>query len=511
MNPDVKIRISALDQSKAAFASVEKKLTGLERKTQGFQNKIQDLQPAFRKMAAIGTAAFAGVTFAAGKAIQEAGKAEKISQNFENTFGESADVIDSFITDFGSKFAFIESEMKSGANSIGFQLNAMGGVGKEAAEEITTSLLTAAGGLSDFFGETVSVERAANAMAKALAGNKQSLVDMGYNVLDEDINDLAESMGYAAGEMTKVQEAQVLTKLIMDQTQGSIAGLDESMNTYTGQQRALRKATIEVSQTIGETLLPLMTDIMEKITPVIEKVTAWVSENEELTKKIIIATAAVAGIVAVVGALGMVLIPLIASFKAVAIVIAVLASPIGIIIALLGVIAVTFGSLALNWRENWETIKWATGIAVDWIGKKLNIAKGFLKDFVNFFIGVGEGMANSWVNAINTIIKALNTIQVSIPDWVPRIGGSSFGINIPEVPEVKIPRLAEGGIVTRSILANVGEAGPEAVIPLDKVGNMGGQNVTVNISGTFLDDRQAAKRMGDELVMTLKREMQLSF
>jgi phosphotransferase system HPr-like phosphotransfer protein len=43
--------------------------------------------------------------------------------------------------------------------------------------------------------------------------------------------------------------------------------------------------------------------------------------------------------------------------------------------------------------------------------------------------------------------------------------------------------LAEGGIVTSATLAMIGEKGPEAVIPLDRMGQMGGNNVTINVSG----------------------------
>jgi len=43
--------------------------------------------------------------------------------------------------------------------------------------------------------------------------------------------------------------------------------------------------------------------------------------------------------------------------------------------------------------------------------------------------------------------------------------------------------LAEGGIVTSATLAMIGEKGPEAVIPLDRMGQMGGNNVTINVNG----------------------------
>jgi hypothetical protein len=46
-----------------------------------------------------------------------------------------------------------------------------------------------------------------------------------------------------------------------------------------------------------------------------------------------------------------------------------------------------------------------------------------------------------------------------------------------------IPKMADGGIVTGPTLAMIGEAGPEAVIPLSQMGNMGGGGVTVNVTG----------------------------
>jgi hypothetical protein len=45
-----------------------------------------------------------------------------------------------------------------------------------------------------------------------------------------------------------------------------------------------------------------------------------------------------------------------------------------------------------------------------------------------------------------------------------------------------IPAMAEGGIVNRPTLALIGEAGPEAVVPLSKMG-AGGGDVNINVNG----------------------------
>lgn len=62
----------------------------------------------------------------------------------------------------------------------------------------------------------------------------------------------------------------------------------------------------------------------------------------------------------------------------------------------------------------------------------------------------------------------------------------------------KIPGLADGGIVTGPTLAVVGEAGPEAVIPLDRMGGMG--NVTINVNAAVAD-----ARLGDVIVNALRQ------
>lgn len=86
--------------------------------------------------------------------------------------------------------------------------------------------------------------------------------------------------------------------------------------------------------------------------------------------------------------------------------------------------------------------------------------KGIAKDAMNGFL---NGLKEIW-NRIrdwwNSTVGGKSIIDLAIPNWVPLIGGKTW--------DFKIPRLATGGIVTQSTLANIGEAGREAVLPLDR-------------------------------------------
>lgn len=111
----------------------------------------------------------------------------------------------------------------------------------------------------------------------------------------------------------------------------------------------------------------------------------------------------------------------------------------------------------------WNNIKsyFSTNIApkftVSFWQDKFNTIKDGAKAAFNGVISVVE-------SAINGIIRKLNTLSWSIPDWVPGVGGKSFGFSL---KTISIPRLAEGGIAVSSTLANIGENGREAVLPLE--------------------------------------------
>ena len=74
-------------------------------------------------------------------------------------------------------------------------------------------------------------------------------------------------------------------------------------------------------------------------------------------------------------------------------------------------------------------------------------------------VGLVKGPINAVIGIINSAIGAINSISVTIPDWVPLVGGQTLGFNIPQ-----IPMLAAGGTIEQPMLAVVGDA-PETIVP----------------------------------------------
>lgn len=88
----------------------------------------------------------------------------------------------------------------------------------------------------------------------------------------------------------------------------------------------------------------------------------------------------------------------------------------------------------------WKTLKSETSTI--WNG-----IWGAMKSVINTILGGVESMVNGVINALNKMISALNNLSFDIPDWIPGIGGESFGLDIPTVSKVHLPRLASGTVV----------------------------------------------------------------
>lgn len=108
----------------------------------------------------------------------------------------------------------------------------------------------------------------------------------------------------------------------------------------------------------------------------------------------------------------------------------------------------------------------AIKVVVDVVGKILPI----VEPMVLGIIGLVKSIATIGVKVVNFIIRALNKFQITVPDWVPEIGGKQFGFNL---QEVALPQFANGGMTHGPSIA--GEAGPEAVISFKR--NVREQNI----------------------------------
>lgn len=146
-------------------------------------------------------------------------------------------------------------------------------------------------------------------------------------------------------------------------------------------------------------------------------------------------------------------------------------------------------SVKTTWTNIWTACKTTV----------TNIFNGIwnaIKGVINSILGGIESMVNGVVKGVNTIINALNGLHFEIPDWIPGLGGKSFGFSIPLVSTVSLPRLAKGGIVDGATPLIAGEAGKEAIVPLEN--NTGWIELISNRISDFINGRLADQERDGE-------------
>ena len=258
------------------------------------------------------------------------------------------------------------------------------------------------------------------ALEKAYGGQVGALAK-----LDPSLKALIKD-GMSAGEAMGILEAKFM------------GSAETAANTAEGGFKRLGLTLSETKESIGAALLP----VMEKILPVLQKFADWAQRNPNLFLAIAAAIGAIAVAITAVN-FAMALNP----FTAIAA---------GIAVMVVALVA------AYNKFEGFRTVVNAT---------------------VNFVSDAFETMGNAIIMVLNAIIRAFNLLPGPNIPTIPHIslgklggGGASSGGG------AGIPKMAEGGIVTSPTLALIGEAGPEAVVPLSKMGQMGG-GVTINVNG----------------------------
>ena len=97
-------------------------------------------------------------------------------------------------------------------------------------------------------------------------------------------------------------------------------------------------------------------------------------------------------------------------------------------------------TLKTQWTEKWTDIKNKT---IEIVGA----IKDGIKSPINAIISSIEAMINGVISGLNSMIGAMNKLHFEVPDWVPELGGKSFGFSIPTLNNVSIPRLAQGAVI----------------------------------------------------------------
>jgi hypothetical protein len=365
--------------------------------------------------------------------------------------------------------------------------------------------------------------------------------------------------------LAKAGDTAGADSVILETLQGRIGGLATAASQAQGGGLVqLGNQLGAMGTAIGNDLLKTLDPLVEKLMPVVEQITAWAAEHPKLVSAIVLGAAALLGLLVAISAIGILLLTLPAAFAAVGAAVMLLGAPIlpvvlligfavGLIIAhwqqvLTGLEAV--GPLiAIYWNDLWTGIaNFVEGIVTKventWDGmltfgsNVINQMKDMIstvlqaigtiwntawQDDYNFFFNIWtmivnglKSQVNDVISIIDGLISAIDSLHISIPAiQIPgtKIGTPALDIQF-DIPQ--IPHLAAGGIATVPTVALIGEAGPEAVIPLSSSGfggagggAGGGPSITININGGMFLNPSSVKQLTDQIAKTITQNLRV--
>lgn len=428
-------------------------------------------------------------------AVKGASDLSEQTSAVQQIFGKGSSAIAKFADGSATKLGQTKTQVMEAAKSFGVFGKAAGLTGKDNAK-FSTGLVQLATDLASF--NNTSVDEALVSLQAGLRGESEPLRRYGVLLDDAQLRQQALALGLVKTTkqaLTPQQRVLAAQALIYKQTSAQQGDFERTSGGLANQQRILTASWENAQATLGESLLPTITDLVTSLnttvipavqqfftdfkngkTPLNDIINAltgvynWVKDNAEWLG--ILATAVGSAVLVWKLWTGAITLWRTVTTTATAIQIgfnaALNANPIGVIVtlvaALVGALIYFFTQTKIG-KKIWSGFTAFLTSSMKTLGGFFSsVWNGIKTAFTTVFDGIGsafKGYVNFWAGLINHIIDGLNTIKFDIPSWVPIIGGQRWGINLPHVP-----MLANGGLVNTPTTAIIGEAGPEVVTPL---------------------------------------------
>lgn len=309
----------------------------------------------------------------------------------ETVFESSAGKMKQWSDNAAQAVGLSKNEYNEFATLVGSQLQNFGMSVDESADK-TNELITLGADLSSMFGGTTA--DAVDALSAALKGEMDPIEKYGISLNDATLKAQAASMGlgdlYKSGDRNAKMQATLAA--ITAQSGKATGNFARESDTLQGQQQRMAAAFENTKATLGEALLPILTQVAAKLA----EFATWVQQNISWLVPLIGVIAAVAAVIITLNAA-------MTAYSAVATVVAIAQGSVNL--AFLPVIAVILAVVAVIALlvMNWDSVKAAGAAAAQWIADKWTAFMGWLA-------GIGASLKQWGIDTWNAIGQAFQPV-----------------------------------------------------------------------------------------------------
>ena len=377
-------------------------------------------------------------------------------------FGDSAQSVKDWAETAKTEFGLSKVQATDAASAFG----ALGkgiGLSDEEAASMSTTLAGLSADLGSYF--NVGVDESAKALEGIFTGESEALKKFGVVMTDTNLQQFAAYQGLVWKEMSQAEKTALRYSYVLDKTKDAQGDFSRTSDGTANSLKIFQASLQDLGTAIGTNLLPIITPIIQKITELVNKFNELSPQAQKIITIVGLVVAALGPVVLVLGTL-------ISSIGAAVGALGLLAGPVGIVIAIFAAL-VAAGILLY---KNWDTIKAKANALKNKVVATFN-------DFKNKVSATFNAIKNAIVTPIQTAIDKVKTIIDRVKKFFPiKVGNLLKGIKLPHfkitgefsiknktVPHLSIDWYKTGGIFDGPQVIGVGEAGPEAVVPLDKM------------------------------------------
>tara|TARA_R110000824_G_scaffold313625_1_gene500435 strand:- start:199 stop:2562 length:2364 start_codon:yes stop_codon:yes gene_type:complete len=392
----ISVLIKARDEASKAFKNVE-------------HNAGQMAQGIAKHRRAIGmamTGMGAAITGFAVMSVKAASTLEESMNAVNVVFADGAKTIHAFGEDSAKSVGMSTAAFNQMATVTGALLKDVGLPMSEVAG-MTNDLAIRAADMASVF--DTDVKDAMSAINQALRGETEAIRRYAGDVTDATLQTflLSQGINTQVSEMTQQEKRLERVNLIMSQTNTMAGDFANTSDSLANRMRIAKAEFANVSAELGTALLPMVTAMVEKIQVAIEVVADWIKEHPELAKKLMIAAAAVGALMLVLGPLLLILPGLTIAFG---LLMTVGLGPIGVAIALITASIM----IAIKVWKNWDTI-------IEVVKKGIAL---FVRSAINYIKIWLEG-----AKAIVSWIPGLDSVESKIGDAIKTLDGFSDSVD----------------------------------------------------------------------------------
>ena len=407
-------------------------------------------------------------------------------------YSAAAELVDVDVETIAKSHSKLTKQMNSAAKGTG--------ASAEAFEKLGVSVTNSDGSLRDADAVWQDTIKALGSMENETERDAVAMQLMGKSA--QELNPLIEDGGEAYKNL-----ADTLAKYDLDYIDQET--LDQA-NAFNDSLDTIKAVGMVAFQQLGTQLAAYLAPAMEKVVDLVGQIAGWFANLSPETQALI---AGIAGFVAVLAPLLLGLGKISFAISSILSLMSTLGPAIGVLMSgsLLPIIAIVAGVIAIGVAlyKNWDLVKakaaaFASSVvaAFNWLKAKVTAIFNAVKTAIVTPINQAVNLVKAGINKLKSIVNGakLKLPKIKLPHF--KISGK-LSLNPPSIPKVSVSWYKTGGIFDSPTIAGIGEAGPEAVVPLDtlwkKLDNIAeasqGSNIVINVNGANKDPREIAEEV----------------